>query len=290
MPPATTDSLWGAAAATDDAPTERIGESHPTARFERPGFALPDPTLPLPLPGLPDPLARDEPDPWTSLVAGRPPSETTGSATDAESADTESTDTGPTDTEPSDAEPLRRMRGSIQRQEPGVTQPRPPTVGEARARDKARKRAEEAERAAEAALEAKRRRRKRMLIGGAAVVGVAAVVGAGYLAYEAATAPPDLTAYCITDDNGQQTVVNDDDCVQAQDYATSTGTYHTGLMPIFLYNGHQYRYYYGGSNTVGRAPTGGSTVAPSRAHVSTKSGTVVRGGLGSKSGGKSGGS
>lgn len=149
-----------------------------------------------------------------------------------------------------------------------------------------RKRAEEAERAAAAALEAKRRRRKRTLIGGAAVVGVAAVVGAGYLAYESSAR--DVTAYCVTDDNHQQTVVNDNDCVQAQDYATRMGSYHSGLPAIFFFNGHQYRYYYGGTNTIGRTPTGGGFSEPSHAHISTKSGTVIRGGLGSHSGGHSG--
>ncbi|NKY84764.1 hypothetical protein HGA07_03885 [Nocardia veterana] len=182
------------------------------------------------------------------------------------------------------------MRGSMQRQEAGVTQPRPPTVAEARARDKARKRAEEAERAAAEALEAKKRTRRRLLIGGVAVAGIAAVVGAGYLAYQAVH-KPDVTAYCITDDNGQQQVVPDDDCVRAQSYATTSGYYGGYHSPgIFFYNGHQYRYYYGGNNSVGRPPSGGSTVAPKKASVSTKSGTIVRGGLGSKSGSTSGGS
>ncbi|MFI5779174.1 hypothetical protein [Nocardia sp. NPDC051570] len=195
---------------------------------------------------------------------------------------------GPSD-EPVDDEPTRRMRGSIARQEPGVTRPRPPTLAESRARDKARKRAEEAQRAAEEALEAKRKRRKKMLIGGAAIVGVAAVVGAGYLAYEAVTAPDEVTAYCTQVDSN--VVVPDQDCEAAQAAYTSSPGYHSGaLIPaLFLLNGHQYRYYYGGNNTVGRPPSGGSTIAPSHATTSTKSGTVVRGGLGSKSGSSSGG-
>ncbi|WP_024806501.1 hypothetical protein [Nocardia sp. BMG51109] len=177
----------------------------------------------------------------------------------------------------------------MQRQEPGVTQARPPTVAEARARDKARKRAEDAQRAAEEALAAKKRTRKRLLIGGVAVVGIAAVVGGGYLAYRAVT-KPDVTAYCVVRDaNGQEVLAPDDDCDRAQTYSTTGGGYY-GAPGIFLYNGRQYSYYYGGSNnTVGRPPTGGSTVAPKDATVKTKSGTVVRGGLGSKSG-SSGGS
>ncbi|MFB8009227.1 hypothetical protein [Nocardia sp. NPDC056000] len=186
-------------------------------------------------------------------------------------------------------------RGSMQRQEAGVTAPRPPTVAEARAREKARKRAEEAEQAAAEAAETKRKKKKKVLIGGAAVVGVAALVGGGYLAYDALTTP-EVTAYCTvvakkgqvvavgngqtvtaTSDN-QEIVIPDNYC----DDAKRTGS--TGLGGIFILNGSQYRYYYGGSgNTIGHAPTGGSTVLPKGADVKTKSGsTIQRGGLGSK--------
>ncbi|MFF2551919.1 hypothetical protein ACFVUS_13020 [Nocardia sp. NPDC058058] len=186
-------------------------------------------------------------------------------------------------------------RGSVNRQEAGVTAPRPPTVAEARAREKARKRAEEAEQAATEAAETKRKKKKKVLIGGAAVVGVAALVGGGYLAYDALTTP-EVTAYCTvvakkgqvvavgngqtvtaTSDN-QEIVIPDNYC----DDAKRTGS--TGLGGIFILNGSQYRYYYGGSgNTIGHAPTGGSTVLPKGADVKTKSGsTIQRGGLGSK--------
>jgi len=180
--------------------------------------------------------------------------------------------------------------GSIQRQEPGVTQPRPPTVAEARARDKARKRAEEAQqRTAAAAAANKKRTRKRVLIGGVAIVGVAGLVGGGYLAYKALTKPDNVTAYCtVIDQNGQEVVVDDDRCETASNAVGSgTGGAHTLSNGIFIYNGSQYRYYYGGNNTVGKPPTGGTTVQPKGAQISTKSGgTVTRGGLGtgSKSG------
>ncbi|WP_194289756.1 hypothetical protein [Nocardia macrotermitis] len=275
--------------AQEPAPTERVSP-------QGPGFAEPEPTHPIPgmpNPTLPMPVLGDT---RASASGGDDPDATAttpqlGLSDDATkvSAQPATPDIGgaiyppPDDTSADDA-----PHGRIERQEAGVTQPRPPTVAESRARDKARKRAEEAERAAALALEAKQRNRKRVLIGGAAIVGVAAVVGAGYLACQ--PSEPDVTAYCITDDSGQQTVVNDNDCVAAQNYATTTGTYHSGLPAVFFFNGHQYRYYYGGANTVGRAPVGGSFSAPSNAHVSTKSGTVVRGGLGSTSGGKSGGS
>ncbi len=286
-------------------PTE---DSEPTARMKSPdpqgrGFAepepthplpgMPNPTLPLPVLGGADPTAAlpglggaaadtpgsSEPDRTVTAPALGIPDETKVSPQPA------APDIGGAIYPPPDDD---APRGRIERQEPGVTQPRPPTVAEARARDKARKRAEEAEHAAALALAEKQRKRKRALIGGAAIVGVAAVIGAGYLACQASE--PDVTAYCTTDNNGQQTVVDDNDCVAAQSYATSTGAYHSGLPAVFFFNGHQYRYYYGGTNTVGRPAAGGSFSAPSNAHVSTKSGTVIRGGLGSKSGGKSGGS
>lgn len=183
--------------------------------------------------------------------------------------------------------------GSIQRQEPGVTQPRPPTVAEARARDKARKRAEETQAATATAAANKKRTRKRALIGGVAIVGVAGLVGGGYLAYKALTKPDQVTAYCtVIDKNGQEIVAPDDQCETASRAvgSGSTGAY-THSNGIFIYNGSQYRYYYGGNNTVGQPPKGGTTVQPKGAQISTKSGsTVTRGGLGTSSKSSGGGS
>nr|WP_280384081.1 hypothetical protein [Nocardia wallacei] len=231
---------------------------HPTAPFAEPG-----PTAPMP--GMPDPF----PGPTETGGIGVPPAQMPGG--------------------PPGSEPPRPLRGSINRQEPGVTQPRPPTVAEARARDKARRRAEEAQRAAEQALADKKKQRKRLLIGGVAVVGIAAVVGAGYLTYRAVTAPDEVTASCVMEKDGQQIVVPDEDCERAQN-ASSTHHYGGGFPGIFILGGNQYRYYYGGNQTVGRPPVGGSTVEPKNATVKTKSGTIVRGGLGSKAGSTSGGS
>ncbi|MGY1979013.1 hypothetical protein [Nocardia gipuzkoensis] len=172
--------------------------------------------------------------------------------------------------------------GSIQRQQPGVTQPRPQTVAEARARDKARRRAEEAQRAAAAAEEAKKRTRKRVMIGGVAIVGVAALVGGGYLAYRALTAPDRVTAQCVKVENGQEIVVDDAYCGDGRPGFVNDGGVNPGL--IILGGGPQYRYYYGGTGTVGRPPTGGTTIKPKNAEIKTKSGTTIqRGGLGSKS-------
>ncbi|MFC9436055.1 hypothetical protein [Nocardia sp. NPDC057030] len=170
----------------------------------------------------------------------------------------------------------------MQRQEPGITQPRPPTVAEARARDKARKRAEEAQQAAAAAEVAKKRTRKRVMIGGVAIVGVAALVGGGYLAYRAISAPDRVTASCVKTENGQDIVVDDSYCGEGRRGFVSDGGINPGL--IILGGGPQYRYYYGGTPTIGKPPTGGTTVKPKSAEIKTKSGTTIqRGGLGSKS-------
>lgn len=168
--------------------------------------------------------------------------------------------------------------GSIQRQEPGVTQPRPPTVAEARARDKARRDASAAAAAAAAAADAKRRTRNRVLIGGVAIVGVAGLVGGGYLAYRALNAEQ-VTAYCVKYEDGQEVVVEDRYCE-----GSNGGSGGGGGSFVVLGGGPQYRYYYGGNNTVGKPPVGGTTVKPKGAEIKTRSGTTIqRGGLGSKS-------
>jgi hypothetical protein len=63
----------------------------------------------------------------------------------------------------------------------------------------------------------------------------------------------------------------------------------SGMNGIFIVGGSQYRYYYGGSGTIGQTASGGSTVKPKGAEIKTSSGTTVqRGGLGAKVGGSSG--
>ncbi|WP_051027210.1 hypothetical protein [Nocardia higoensis] len=186
---------------------------------------------------------------------------------------------------PGDRQPP--FAGSVQRQEPGVTQPRPPTVAEARARDKARRQAADKARAEAAAAAAKRRTRNRVLIGGVAIVGVAGLVGGGYLAYRALTAP-DVTAYCVKTENGEEVVVEDRYCTPGQSGFVDGNGSGTGSL-IILGGGPQYRYYYGGNNTVGKPPVGGTTIKPKSANITTKSGTTIqRGGLGSKSTGGGG--
>ena len=169
--------------------------------------------------------------------------------------------------------------GSVEFQDAETTRPRAPTPAELRAREKFAKKQRELEEARLAA-EAKRHKRNRRLIGAGAGVGVVAVVaGLGYWALSA----PTVTAQCAREDtNGQPVIVPDSYC-----------TDHTaGLNGFFFYGGHQYRYYYGSSGSVGQRPIGGTTTAPSGSTVKTKSGTTIqRGGLGGKlSGGKGGGS
>ncbi|MEZ0362515.1 hypothetical protein ACAG26_02240 [Mycobacterium sp. pUA109] len=161
-------------------------------------------------------------------------------------------------------------------QDAASTQPRPPTVAEARARDKALRKQQELEEARQAA-EAKRRERNSRLMGGAAVVGVVGVVAAlGYWALS----PSRVTAQCVRDDPYGQPVIVEDS------YCTSHGG---GLNGFFYYGGHQYRYYYGSSGGIGSHPVGGTTTAPKGATITTKSGTTIhRGGFGSKIGGSTG--
>jgi hypothetical protein len=167
--------------------------------------------------------------------------------------------------------------GRIRRQEAGTTRPRPPTVGEARARDKARKqRAEDERLAAEAAAAeaAKKRRRRNAMIGGVAVVGVVGLVALGYAVLSSDT----VEATCI--DPNTEIVVDDSYCAR--------GT--PGAGGMFIYAGSQYRYYYGGhGGGVGTKMSGGTVVTPKGATIKTKSGTTIqRGGFGSKISGSSG--
>lgn len=168
--------------------------------------------------------------------------------------------------------------GSMEFQDAATTKPRPPTPAELRAREKFAKKQQSMEEA-RAAAEAKRRKQKRTLVGAAVAVGVVGVVaGLGYWALSA----PSVMAQCVQDDpNGQPVIVPDSYC-----------TGHTaGLNGLFFWGGHQYRYYYGSSGSVGSRPIGGTTAAPRGATITTKSGTTIqRGGLGGKLSGKSGGS
>ncbi|SOX56633.1 hypothetical protein MAAFP003_5341, partial [Mycobacterium ahvazicum] len=169
--------------------------------------------------------------------------------------------------------------GSMEFQDAATTKPRPPTPAEQRARAKYEKKQKELEEARLAA-EQKRRHQRRALMGAAAAVGVVGLVAG--LGYWMLSEPATVTAQCVQDDSsGQPVIVPDSYC-----------TGHTeGLNGFFYYGGHQYRYYYGSSGSVGSRPSGGTTTAPKGANITTKSGSSIsRGGLGGSSPGKSSGS
>ena len=179
--------------------------------------------------------------------------------------------------EPAGDSPQPPSSGSMRFQEPGTTRPRPPTVGETRAREKAERKRKELEKARVEA-EIKRYQRNQRLKGGAAVVGVVGVVAAlGYWALS----PRTVNAQCVQEDaSGGPIIVPDS-------YCTGHGS---GTGGLFIYSGHQYRYYYGSTGTVGARPAGGTTIAPKGTTVKTSSGTTIqRGGLGSKFSGSGGG-
>ncbi|MDT5245673.1 MAG: hypothetical protein QOD36_3049 [Mycobacterium sp.] len=167
--------------------------------------------------------------------------------------------------------------GSMRFQDPATARPRPPTVGETRAREKAERKRKELEKA-QFEANVKRYHRNQRLKGGAAVVGVVGVVAAlGYWALS----PRTTTAQCVQEDAmGGPIIVPDSSC-------TGHGG---GTGGLFIYSGHQYRYYYGSSGGVGARPSGGTTIAPKGTTVKTSSGTTIqRGGLGSKFSGSGGG-
>ncbi|WP_196808364.1 hypothetical protein [Mycobacterium sp. URHD0025] len=176
-------------------------------------------------------------------------------------------------------DPPGEDRGSIRWQDPATATPRPPTVAEARQRDKAQKAREAAERFA-AVQEQKAQERKarngKILMGSAAVVGVVGVVALGYHLLH----KEEVAASCVKD--GTNEVVPDSYC--SSGHSSSGGT--------FIYLGSPYRYYYGGNNGgVGTIARGGTLEMPKGATAKTKSGTSIsRGGFGSSSsyGGSSG--
>jgi hypothetical protein len=204
--------------------------------------------------------------------------ESVGRHSDQHQAEPESPVAWSEQEEPTQSKPYP-SGGSVEFQNAETTRPRAPTPAELRAREKfAKKQREDEEARLEA--EAKRHKRNRRLIGAGVGIGVVGVVaGLGYWAFSG----PTVTAQCVREDtNGQPVIVPDDYC-----------TNHTaGLNGFFFYGGHQYRYYYGSSGSIGQRPIGGSTSAPSGSTVKTRSGTTIqRGGLGGKlSGGKGGGS
>ncbi|ALR10156.1 hypothetical protein BST43_19280 [Mycobacteroides saopaulense] len=184
--------------------------------------------------------------------------------------------------------------GAIRWQEPGITTPRPPTVAESRARDKARRAREAERRLAEVQAqkaEERRRTRNNVLMGSVVVAGIAAVVAVGYAVIDR---DDDIEATCVQD--GSNVVAPEEYCERGTQ--SSSGG-------VFIYAGSPYRYYYGGRNQgIGTIATGGTLELPKGTTARTGSGTkitksdgsgsvsrspsVSRGGFGSSSSGSSG--
>ncbi|MGI5126695.1 hypothetical protein ACQEVB_07740 [Pseudonocardia sp. CA-107938] len=209
-------------------------------------------------------------------------------------------------------EPEQRP-GSMRFQDENTT-PREPTLAERKAREQAEKRAAEEQARVDEEAARKRKVRKRVMIGAGVTVGLAAVVGVGYLI----SSSGDETARC-TDEDG--VIVDDANCVTpAANTGYSSGGYYGGgyAYPVFIgTGGRQYHYTYGGSGNLGQRVSGGTTVVPKDTTKvktytsgrtisggsssassssgsgpslgSSNSGTSTRGGLGSSSGGSSSG-
>jgi hypothetical protein len=174
-------------------------------------------------------------------------------------------------------------RGRVRYQDPATARARPPSLAEQRARQVAERERRRKEIAEVAEADRKSKLRRRLMIGGGVTVGVVALVAIWY----AASRPKDVTAYCVADDD---VVTDDNNCDQR--YVTTTGGgYYSG--GFFFIGGRQYHYYYGGNPTpLGGHVSGGSTVKPKGASITTRSGkTIQRGGFGIRGGsGKSSGS
>ena len=139
------------------------------------------------------------------------------------------------------------------------TTPREPTLAERKAREQAERRAAEEQQRTEEEAARKKKVRKRVMIGAGVTVGLAAVVGVGYLI----SSSGDETARC-TDDDG--VIVDDSNCVTPATASSNHygGGYYGGYAyPVFIGGGgRQYHYTYGGSGNLGQRVSGGTTVVP----------------------------
>jgi len=188
-------------------------------------------------------------------------------------------------------EPTEGAPGTIRYQD-ASTEARPPTLAEQRARMQA----EEELAAQQAVADRRSAGRRRVMIGAGVTVGVAALVAGWYVL----ASPASVTARCaVAAGSNADTVVADQNCDPA--YATAHGGYVSNgfvFLPLIGGGFGQYRYYYGGTGTIGQHVSGGSFTAPSHATVRTGSGTTVQrggfgitgktGGIGGSSGGTGG--
>jgi hypothetical protein len=192
-----------------------------------------------------------------------------------------------TEQPPTAAGPAGERHGTMRFQDEHTT-PRPPTLAEQHARqDAQRRQAEESQAAAVAAVAAQKRRR--VMIGGGVTIGIVAVIAGAYLLSRS----DDVTASCTASGGtNANTVVSDQNCDPA--YAEAHGGHVSGgfvFLPLIGGGFQQYRYYYGGTGTIGQHVSGGSFTKPGNANIRTNSGrTIQRGGFGITNHGGSGGS
>ena len=191
---------------------------------------------------------------------------------------------------PDDADPDDQPEPGRMTFQDESTTPREPTLAERKAREQLEKRRAEEQRLADEGAEKAGKRKKRILIGAGVTVGLAAVIGVGYLVSRS----DNETARC-TDDDG--VVVDDANCVTPAASASSGGGggYYGGggLYPIFIGGGgRQYHYTYGGSGDLGQRVSGGTTVVPkdTTSVKSYTSGRTLSGGSSSVGSSSSGGS
>lgn len=194
---------------------------------------------------------------------------------------------GPEGTEPA---PEKHSAGSIRWQDAATTRPRPPTLAEARQRDKAQKAREDAAAFAEyqeRRQQARSASRRKVMMGSVAAIGLVGVVALGY---HVLNDDDEVSATCVRD--GTNEVVPEQYC--------SSGT-SGGGGGLFIFAGSPYRYYYGGNNGgIGTTARGGTLELPKGTSGRTSggqsitrgggadSGSVTRGGFGSSSAGGSG--
>jgi hypothetical protein len=123
------------------------------------------------------------------------------------------------------------------------------------------------------------------MIGGAATVGVVAVIAIGQ-----STGSGDVViARCVDDRN---VVVEETPCPDPGRASSSVGSGGYGTNPLFSGGARQYHYSYGGTGGYGEVAAGGTDIMPKKVTIVTLSGRtlVQRGGFGQSTSHRSSGS
>jgi len=120
-------------------------------------------------------------------------------------------------------------------------------------------------------------KRRRVMIGGAATVGIVSLISIGF----SAMGEDVVVARCIDDRN---VVIDEANCPDPGRASSTAGSGGYGPSPL-LGGARQYHYTYGGSGNYGEIAAGGSNVMPRKVTIVTLSGRtlVQRGGFGQTS-------